>query len=453
MWPRRWPLTLTAALLAVVLAAGVVGSNDRASAAPTSCRYSGGGPPFATQSYEADRARQTYLDALLLAARNDLFPNDPDFALPELLVGLPAQADAAAVIPAEILFAIAWIESNLTQPAREVPYGAIGPTLLSFDCGYGIMQVTSSIVNDGGLPSRYEALVATHFAYNIAAGARILAEKWNTELFPIVGERDPRYVESWYYAIWAYNGFASVNHPSDSQQSSGRGTYDCRGSRNGYPYQELVLGCLINPPIVDGQALWSSLAIELPDLSELARDGGPLDIAHFYASWDDIYAPIAGATSPFAKMNLDLPAGVAIASPATSPGSQLRERILGQPVLRPWAEALELTSSQLSSGDVPLEIHNDGSGLLVWRIVEAPSWLATDITAGVALGTGYEFSPTPQPSRILLSASADGVPEGTHRGQLTLAVEHPDGVTQTQRIGISLNKRGAAFYEAGNPQS
>ena len=64
----------------------------------------------------------------------------------------------SATIPPEILHAISWIESKANQTSIEVHYGDLGPALVSFDCGYGIMQVTSSIINDGGLPSRYEAL-------------------------------------------------------------------------------------------------------------------------------------------------------------------------------------------------------------------------------------------------------------------------------------------------------
>ena len=138
-------------------------------AAPTSCPF-GGGPPFSVKSFEADEARQTYLQTLRLAAVNGLFPHDADFQLPTLKVGAARTADASAAIPVQLLYAIAWIESKIAQAEYEVDWGAIGDVKLSHDCGYGIMQITSTIDNDGGLPSRYEALVGSHFAYNIAAG-------------------------------------------------------------------------------------------------------------------------------------------------------------------------------------------------------------------------------------------------------------------------------------------
>ena len=424
-------------------------------AAPTSCPYSGGGPPFSLQSFEADRARTLYQNAQLLAAANQLFPDDEDFQLPPLVMGEQRREDPTATIPPEILFAIGWIESKSNQTSIEVPYGDLGPALISFDCGYGLMQVTSSIINDGGLPSRYEALVGTHFAYNIAAGARILAEKWNDPFFPSVGARDPAYIESWYYALWGYNGWAGVNHPMHPSNDPFRSPYRCNDiARNGYPYQELVLGCIINPPVVDGNRLWNPLDLALPDLSTLTASGSPLDLEVFYAGQDSIYLQIPGGEfSPFAEMDMALPAG-AQPRPSADIGqlAALRNEVLGEPVVRVNSEELELTSSQLQSGDVPFEIHNDGSGLLAWRIVDAPSWLDFDFQAGVALGT-YPAGKGVQSSRLSLTAAAGGVPEGSHRGQITFAFEFPDGQRQTQSVAISLDKRGAASYEAGRPQS
>ena len=424
-------------------------------AAPASCPYSGGGPPFSLQSFEADRSRQLYLDTQRLAAANQLFPDDEEFQLFTLTVGEQRVENRSAVIPVEILYAIGWIESSTNQTSIEVPYGDVGPALLSFDCGYGIMQVTSSIDNDGGLPSRYEALVGTHFAYNIAAGARILAEKWNEALYPTVGAHDPRYIESWYYALWAYNGWAAINHPFHPSNDPFRSVYRCDGARNGYPYQELVLGCIINPPKVDGRPLWNALPVSLPDLSSLSLAGEPLDLDVFHMGLDNIYLhPGGGAGAPFAEMHMALPSSAQrLDQHRVAQAGAVRARALGQPSARLDIDELELTSSQLESGNVPLQIYNDGTGLLPWLIVEAPSWLSVDVQAGVALGSGYSFSNGPQSSRLRISAAAEGVPEGSHRGHITLEFHYPDGSSTTSTIAISLDKQGAAFYEAGRPQS
>jgi hypothetical protein len=83
----------------------------------------------------------------------------------------------------------------------EAGYGQFGYTVISDDCGYGIMQITSGMGGGAGFePSR----VAGEPAYNIGTGARILIEMWNS-LDVYIGNNDPHMVEDWYYAVWAYN--------------------------------------------------------------------------------------------------------------------------------------------------------------------------------------------------------------------------------------------------------
>ena len=434
------------ALLAALASAAAAWSLESAQAAPTSCPYSGGGPPFAVEAFEADRSRSVYLHTQVLAAANRLFPNDDEFALPALKVGEQRAESPSAVMPAQLLHAISWIESQINQVHIDVPYGAVGPALISFDCGYGIMQVTSSIDNDGGLPSRYEALAASHFAYNIAAGAGILAEKWNEDYFPVVGESDPRYLESWYFALWAYNGWAWINHPGNPRYDPSRAPYDCDNDRSDwgeYPYQEKVLGCVINPPLVNGQRLWEPHPVVLPDYSRLTMPGGALDPDLFWQRVDDVRV----------RMSLRLQESAQPARSSIGGGNPDRGALLGLPQLAGLPSELELSSSELSQAGAALTIANAGSGLLAWRVVSVPSWLVAGTQAGVALGGGYAFASGPQESVIPFSASAGGVPEGTHRGQITLAFDFPDGSTRVESVAISLDKRGAAFYEAGRPQS
>ncbi|MDE2966190.1 MAG: transglycosylase SLT domain-containing protein [Chloroflexota bacterium] len=428
------------------IAATISLSSEPAQAAPTSCRYSGGGPPFSLQSFEAHESRQTYLETLRLAAANRLFPGDEDFELPALSAGRLRSADASATIPPQILYAIAWVESKIAQAAYEVDWGTLGPPKLSFDCGYGIMQITSTIVNDGGLPSRYEALVGTHFAYNIAAGARILAEKWNEDYFPVVGESDPRYVESWYFALWAYNGWAWINHPGNPDYDPARRPYDCNADMSGYwdyPYQERVLGCVINPPVVGGQRLWEPHPVILPEVGRLTMPGGALDPDLFLQTVDQIRE----------RMSLDLPANALAAEFSGGNFNPDRGALLGTPLLDGLPSELELSSSELSQRGAALTVANDGSGLLAWRVVSTPSWLVVGTQAGVALGSGYGFTNGPEHSVIPISAAAGGVPEGSHRGQIRLEFHYPDGSSETRSVAISLDKRGAAFYKAGRPQS
>jgi hypothetical protein len=160
-----------------------------------------------------------------------------------------------------------------------VPWGGVGPTIRSFDCGYGLGQVTSGMENETGVPTAQQALVGTHLMFNLAESVRILAGKWNDASKPIAGDGNPASLEDWYFAIWSYNGWASTNHPLwNSNQETGwlqhplnpwrdplRGeVYHCddptapnfRDVGNGDPllragdftYPERVYGCMRYPP-------------------------------------------------------------------------------------------------------------------------------------------------------------------------------------------------------------
>ena len=400
------------------------------------------------------RDRSRYLDAQRLAAANLLFPDDEEFALPALKVGLDRSEDPGAAIPAPLLYAIGWIESTTNQAAEEVPYGEIGPALVSFDCGYGIMQVTSAILNEGGLPTRFEALVGTHFAYNIAAGAQILAEKWNDDFFPQVGAADSRgdrvLVLRASGATTA--GRSPIIRPGRRSTRSARRHTPATDGAHGFPYQELVLGCVANPPLVDGRPLWEAVPVALPDLAVTAAPGGPLDPAHFYAGLNDLRNVAAGRFAPFAAMQLPLSefaAPYAAAPPGAAEAQQLRRQILGEPRLRLDVEEIAL-DSESGAPAASLVIENEGSGLLAWRVARAPSWVEINVQAGVALGAE---APNAGVSTLVVRAAAGGVPEGEHIGQIRLEAMLPDGSTVARSIAVSLNKQGAAFYEAGNPQS
>jgi hypothetical protein len=118
-------------------------------------------------------------------------------------------------IPPTLYKSIVWIESNYTQASNSVPFGGVGPALRSFDCGYGLGQITTGMANASGSAQAKQALIGTHYLFNLAEGVRILADKWNSAPAsrPIAGEGNPAILEDWYFAIWSYNGFAFSNHP------------------------------------------------------------------------------------------------------------------------------------------------------------------------------------------------------------------------------------------------
>ena len=213
-------LTLAAALVVLTLA---LQPADGARA--DGCAF-----PFTPTTYEGLRDRKLFLDTIDLAAFDMLFPGDPYFGLPPIEVGgrNSGRETEPGKVPPVILKAIAYIESAIAQADGTTPFGSIGPALVAFDCGHGVTQVTTGMTvptGEAGRGSPQQALVATHFAYNIARGAAILIDKWNEapEENPIVGSNTgafPALLENWYYAIWNYNGFTGPganrsNHPMD----------------------------------------------------------------------------------------------------------------------------------------------------------------------------------------------------------------------------------------------
>jgi len=154
-------------------------------------------------------------------------------------------------------------------------------TIISFDCGFGVMQVTSGAANYPGLEARADI--------NVAAGADILARKWNSEgsFGGTFGDSDPAFLESWYFAVWAYNGFVYGNNPNNPEHPPGRPPFNSPGSlsRGSYPYQEIVWGYLGFPQSKEGEPFFEGVDVTyptgIPDRSGLFSVALPLpDPAH-----------------------------------------------------------------------------------------------------------------------------------------------------------------------------
>jgi hypothetical protein len=181
-----------------------------------------------------------------------------------------------AKFPCELLEAIAMQESGWRQfcvpdvPADQV--GGASRTIISFDCGYGIGQVTSGM-HAGEAPAFDRARVAADATYNLATGTLILADKWRAT--NCVGDNQPAIVEHWYSAAWAYNGLSYSNNPNNPNYSTTRGVW--RPSVGGSaPYQEKVFGWMEYPP---DAAHWASLPFAYPKLSEVGGSGAPPDLS------------------------------------------------------------------------------------------------------------------------------------------------------------------------------
>jgi len=419
-------LVWRALLLLSLLAAGVTSALARQPAATSAdCAF-----PFTPTAYEDLKDRSLFLNTIELASFNMLFPGQPYFGLPPLEVGPRGNRHhEPGKIPPILLKSVAWIESSITQAAVQVPFGAIGPALVSFDCGHGITQVTTGMTAPQGEDGRgtpEQALVATHFAYNIARGAYILAEKWNEapEKRPVAGldtNGHPGILENWYFALWGYNGFTGPgtnrsNHPMDPIYGTWpRAPYSCGPNADGkghnranYPYQELVYGCVMNPPVVDGKPLWQAQPVTLPDLNNPAWKE-PLRLENF--------------VFPYAKMDITTPQPFHI-DPSSPPNPELRAKVLGAP-------KMEVTRLDVKVGFAPnggstvevVEIVNAGTGVLAWYAIPSVPWLNVTPYAGSAVGSDLPCapeSPCDRPGRMQISVDSSKAPAGKRTVQVTV---------------------------------
>jgi len=146
-------------------------------------------------------------------------------------------------VPVQIMLGIMAQESNLWQASSHAVDASVGNPLVSSgfygipadggqdprtidmrrtDCGYGVAQVTTGMRADetdttiDGIVWDYpkQKLVALDYAVNISAGLRILQDKWNVTRSAglIANDGDPKYLENWWFALWAYNtGFYPQN--------------------------------------------------------------------------------------------------------------------------------------------------------------------------------------------------------------------------------------------------
>ncbi len=177
------------------------------------------------------------------------------------------RATVQVTFPCVLLKAIYVTESNWRQ------FCSTGQTVISFDCGYGIAQVTSGMRR--GDTSAYDASrVASSPAYNVSVGAAILTDKWRAS--PCVGNNDPQTIEDWYFPVWGYNGFSFRNNPNNPMYSASRPEFRTPGvasaqTRGNYPYQELVWGYVHHPPSAEH---YTGIALAYPNRSEICASCG-----------------------------------------------------------------------------------------------------------------------------------------------------------------------------------
>ena len=209
---------------------------------------------------------------------------------------LPRIGVDGAMVPPVILKAIAWMESNWQQfDSESLP-------LISPDFGYGVMQITSGMAGASGtlgsIPIATQSRIGGDYLYNVAYGARMLAQLFNE--LPAINNGDPTRLEDWYYAIWAYNGWGAVNNPNNPSFSR-QGTPATEPDN--FPYQERVYYLVQHPPLdIYGRPLWQPMKVTMPNPSMIGSDPGAITIRPTHQELPHLYG--ATYTIPHALMQM-----------------------------------------------------------------------------------------------------------------------------------------------------
>ncbi|MFI1718338.1 hypothetical protein [Streptomyces litmocidini] len=206
-------------------------------------------------------------------------------------------------IPSQILLGVTAQESNMWQATRYAVPGVTSNSLIGnyygvdfsasgtqldpwainwakADCGYGITQATDGMRLPGhDQPTKsvlQQEAIALDYTANIAAGAQILSDKWNQTYNAgmKVNDGHPKWIESWFFALWAYNsgfyprsqadsaghwGVGWTNNPANplwkanrvpflqSATDISKDDYSHAAHPQDWPYEEKVIGWAARP--------------------------------------------------------------------------------------------------------------------------------------------------------------------------------------------------------------
>ncbi|MFI9772684.1 hypothetical protein ACIHJG_38465 [Streptomyces sp. NPDC052415] len=207
-------------------------------------------------------------------------------------------------VPAQVMLGITAQESNMWQATRFAVPGVTANSLIGnyygvqytaegtqadpwrinwseADCGYGITQVTDGMRLAGktkpgetALSTLTQEAAALDYTANIAYGVRILSDKWNQvhRMGMQVNDGHPKWIENWFYALWAYNsgfyesadsaghrGLGWTNNPANPLWKANRVMFlqhDTNSALDDYsdaahpqdwPYEEKVIGWAARP--------------------------------------------------------------------------------------------------------------------------------------------------------------------------------------------------------------
>lgn len=272
----------------------------------------------------------------------------PSSDFPPIALSHPS-GSSQTTVPRSVMLAIEAQESNFNQASwHALPGIAADPLIADYygvvdsistidypnaDCGYGIAQVTDGMAASDTTISRHgEMKIAVDYEENIAAGLQILEKTWNSLYSDGVTANggDPKYLENWYFAAWAYNtgiqpnaafgnttgcnpsasctgpdgtwGVGWSNNPQNPDYDPTRkpylqSTYADAAHPSSWPYQERIMGWMASPilrygyygyntPTYNGGSTW----LQIPPVSSFcdsSDDCNPGDSAKQYCSLSD----------------------------------------------------------------------------------------------------------------------------------------------------------------------
>lgn len=205
-------------------------------------------------------------------------------------------------IPSQILLGVTAQESNMWQASRVAVPGVTSNSLIGnyygvdytasgeqqdpwaidwseADCGYGITQATDGMRLSGkekdgetAMSTLKQEAVALDYTANISYGAQILSDKWNQtrKAGMKINDGHPKWIENWFFALWAYNsgfyetadsdghwGVGWTNNPANPlwkanrlpflESASGADSYSDAAHPQDWPYEEKVIGWAARP--------------------------------------------------------------------------------------------------------------------------------------------------------------------------------------------------------------
>lgn len=193
-----------------------LGARVRLADAPATAPLDGAPPSFADVEVAGGMLAYTTLDVTredIVRAEQVARQKYPEVSQVADVFQVMRTAARKYQVPYELLYLISFKESGFKQfknwdPARPLTSG---------DNGFGMTQVTPSVLSERLRNALDMERLEHNPAYNIEIGALIMKSKWDfytaSDRWPVGDPTDPGVFESWYWVICSYNGLSRINNP------------------------------------------------------------------------------------------------------------------------------------------------------------------------------------------------------------------------------------------------